>query len=79
MQVGVDPVHFGVIMVFNCGVGLLTPPVGAALYVGSGISGVKMERLARRMLPFCGVMFAALLLITYVDAFSLWLPGILVK
>ncbi len=77
--VGVDPVHFGVVMIFNCGIGLLTPPVGAGLYVGCGISGIKMEVLAKRMIPFYIVMTAALLLITYVPAISLWLPSILMK
>ncbi len=79
MQVGVDPVHFGVIMVFNCGIGLLTPPVGAGLYVGCGYSGLKMEQLSKRMIPFYIVMFFTLLLLTYVPEFSLWLPGVLIK
>ena len=79
MQVGVDPVHFGVIMVFNCGIGLLTPPVGAGLYVGCGYSGLKMEQLAKRMIPFYIVMFFTLLLITYIPAFSLWLPGVMMQ
>lgn len=78
-QVGINPVHFGVVMVFNCGVGLLTPPVGGGLYVGCGISGLKMERVAKRMIPFYAVMFVVLLLLTYIPQFSLWLPGILVK
>lgn len=79
MQVGVDPVHFGVVMVFNCGVGLLTPPVGAGLYMGSGITGIRMEKLAKRMLPFYAIMFIVLVLLTYVPEFSLWLPGIMMK
>lgn len=79
MQVGVDPVHFGVIMVFNCGIGLLTPPVGAGLYVGCGFSGLKMERLAKNMIPFYIVMFATLIIITYFPQVSLWLPSVLMK
>lgn len=75
--VGVDPVHFGVIMIFNCGVGLCTPPVGGVLYVGSGISGIKLETLSRRMLPFYAVMIIALMLITFIPQFSLWLPSVL--
>lgn len=77
MQVGVDPIQFGVIIVFNCGVGLLTPPVGAGLFVGCGISNLKMEQLSRRMIPFYAVMFLTLLLITYIPQISLWLPGLL--
>lgn len=77
-SVGVDPIHFGVVMVFNCGVGLLTPPVGGGLYVGCGISGLKMERVAKAMIPFYVVMVIVLILLTYVPQFSLWLPGLLV-
>lgn len=79
MQVGVDPVHFGVLMIFNCGIGLLTPPVGGVLYVASGISALPIERLTRKMLPMYLVMIVALLLVTFVPAISLWLPGILIK
>lgn len=77
MQVGVDPVHFGVIMVFNCGIGLLTPPVGAGLYVGCGYSGLKMEQLSKSMIPFYIIMFLTLLIITYLPEISLWLPAIM--
>lgn len=79
MSVGVSPVHFGVLMIFNCGVGMLTPPVGGVLYLGSGLSGVKLEELSRRMLPFYAIMVLALFLITYIPQISLWLPGLLTK
>lgn len=79
MSVGVDPVHFGVIMIFNCGVGLCTPPVGGVLYVASGISGIKLEHLSRRMLPFYALMIVALLIITFIPQVSLWLPNLLIN
>lgn len=78
MQVGVDPVHFGVLMIFVCGIGLLTPPVGGVLYVASGISGIDIGRLSKKMLPFYAVMIIALLLVTYIPQISLWLPGVLI-
>jgi TRAP-type C4-dicarboxylate transport system permease large subunit len=63
---GIDPVHFGVVMVMNLCIGLMTPPVGAVLYVGSGLSNLSIYRLGRGMLPFIVVMVVVLLLITYV-------------
>jgi tripartite ATP-independent transporter DctM subunit len=63
---GIDPVHFGVVMVMNLCIGLMTPPVGAVLYVGSGLSNLSIYRVTRGMLPFIVVMTIVLLLITYV-------------
>ena len=77
VQVGVDPVHFGVVMIFTCGIGLLTPPVGGVLYVGSGISGISIERLTKKMLPFYITMLVALVLVTFIPELSLWLPRLL--
>lgn len=79
MQVGVNPLHFGVIMILNCGIGLLTPPVGGVLYVGSGLSGMSIGALAKKMLPMYAVMVIALMIVTYVTQFSLWLPKVLIK
>lgn len=76
-SIGVDPVHFGVIMIFNLGIGLITPPVGGVLFVTSGIANMKMEKLVKCMLPFYAVMFLALILITYVPAFTMFLPNLL--
>jgi len=70
-------VHFGVIMVLNLGIGLLTPPVGGVLFVGSAISGISIERLSVAMLPFYLVMVLVLLLVTYAPMLSLWLPRML--
>jgi tripartite ATP-independent transporter DctM subunit len=63
---GIDPVHFGVVMVMNLCIGLMTPPVGAVLYVGSGLSNLSVYRLSRGMLPFIVVMTVVLFLITYI-------------
>jgi tripartite ATP-independent transporter DctM subunit len=74
---GVDPVHFGMIMLLNLGIGLLTPPVGATLFVGCAVGKVTMEEVMRGIWPFYGVMFVVLMLVTYVPSFSLWLPRLL--
>lgn len=71
---GIDPVHFGMIMMTNLGIGLITPPVGSVLFVASAVSKQKIEQVVRAMLPFYGVLFIVLLLITYIPAISLWLP-----
>ena len=71
---GVDPVHFGMIMLLNLGIGLCHPPVGATLFVGCAVGKVTIEQVMRRIWPFYGVMFAVLMLVTYVPELSLWLP-----
>lgn len=71
-HLGVDPVQFGLIMVINLTIGLLTPPVGTALYLASSISGVAVMRLSIAMLPFIGIMLAVLGLVTYVPGFTSW-------
>lgn len=78
-QIGMDPVHFGVMLIMNLGIGLLTPPVGNVLFVGSSVSGVPIERLAKTILTQLAVMVAALLIITFVPAFSMALPDFLMK
>jgi tripartite ATP-independent transporter DctM subunit len=74
---GVDPVHFGMIMILNLGIGLLTPPVGPTLFVGCAVGKVTMEDVTRTLWPFYIPMLAVLLLVTYVPALSLWLPSLL--
>ena len=74
---GVDPVHFGMIMMLNLGIGLCHPPVGAILFVGCAVGKVTIEEVMRRIWPFYGVMFAVLMLVTYVPSISLWLPRLL--
>ena len=74
---GVDPVHFGMIMLLNLGIGLCHPPVGATLFVGCAVGRVSMEDVMKEIWPFYGVMFAVLMLVTYIPAISLWLPRLL--
>lgn len=74
---GVSLVQFGAIMVLNLGIGLITPPVGAVLYIGSGISGVRVEKLVKAMIPFYLMMIIALLLITYIPEITLFIPRLM--
>lgn len=76
-KMGVDPVHFGMIMMVNLGMGLITPPVGTVLFVGSAIAKLKIGVVARAMTPFFVALFVVLMLVTYVPWLSLWLPGVL--
>jgi tripartite ATP-independent transporter DctM subunit len=76
MKLGIDPVHFGMIMITNLGIGLITPPVGPTLFVGCAIGKVTMEEVTRHLWPFYGAMCLSLLLVTYIPAISLWLPGL---
>jgi tripartite ATP-independent transporter DctM subunit len=76
LKLGIDPVHFGMIMILNLGIGLITPPVGPTLFVGCAIGKVTMEQVTKELWPFYVVMCAALLLVTYIPALSLWLPGL---
>lgn len=71
---GIDPVHFGMIMMVNLGIGLITPPVGSVLFVASAVSKQKIEAVVKAMLPFYCVLFMVLMLVTYIPAISLWLP-----
>jgi tripartite ATP-independent transporter DctM subunit len=72
--IGVDPVHFGMIMMVNLGMGLITPPVGGVLFVGSAIAKLPMETVVKALLPFYVALFAVLMAVTYLPAISLWLP-----
>jgi tripartite ATP-independent transporter DctM subunit len=74
VNLGVDPVHFGMIMMLNLGIGLCHPPVGAILFVGCAVGEVTIEQVMRRIWPFYAVMFGVLMLVTYIPAISLWLP-----
>ncbi|MBA0168607.1 MULTISPECIES: TRAP transporter large permease [Pectobacterium] len=74
VSLGVDPVHFGMIMMVNLGVGLITPPVGSVLFVASAVSKQKIEQVVKAMLPFYCGLFVVLMLVTYIPAISLWLP-----
>jgi tripartite ATP-independent transporter DctM subunit len=76
LKLGIDPVHFGIVMILNLGIGLITPPVGPTLFVGCAIGKVTMEQVSKELWPFYGAMCLALLLVTYIPALSLWLPGL---
>jgi hypothetical protein len=73
-ELGVHPVHFGMVMMVNLGIGLITPPVGSVLFVASAVSSRTIEQVTKAMLPFFGALFAVLMLVTYVPNLSLWLP-----
>ncbi len=74
---GVDPVHFGIIIMVNLGIGLLTPPVGSVLFVGSAVGNLKIEALVKAMYPFFAVLLALLALVTYWPGLTLWLPRVM--
>jgi tripartite ATP-independent transporter DctM subunit len=78
-HIGVDPVHFGMIMMVNLGMGLITPPVGGVLFVGSAIAKLPIEKVTRALYPFFIALLFVLALVTYVPAISLWLPGVALK
>ncbi|MBQ3790318.1 MAG: TRAP transporter large permease [Lachnospiraceae bacterium] len=73
-SIGIDPIQFGIMMVLNCGIGLLTPPVGAVLFIGSAVGKVKMEKVVKATLPFYLCMIIALILITFIPEISLCIP-----
>ncbi|KMM37246.1 TRAP transporter large permease [Guptibacillus hwajinpoensis] len=78
MQLGIDPVLFGVILTVNLAIGFCTPPLGVNLFVASGISGLSIEKLSRAILPYFVIMIVLLLLISYVPSISLYLPDLLI-
>ncbi len=79
VHIGVDPVHFGVIMVLNLMIGLLTPPVGMVLYVLSRVAGVSFDRCVTATAPFLIPLVAVLLLVTFVPAVALWVPTLIYR
>ena len=79
VKLGVDPVHFGMIMMVNLGIGLLTPPVGAVLFVGSAVAKLKIEAVVKALYPFFVALLLVLAMVTYIPAISLWLPNLMFK
>ena len=75
-KLGLDPVHFGIIMVLNLCIGLCTPPVGSVLFVGVGIAKTSIEKVVKPLLPLFLAMLLALFLVTYFPQLSLWLPSL---
>lgn len=74
--IGIDPVHFGIIMVMNLCIGLCTPPVGSVLFVGIGVAGISLEKVIKPLIPLFIAMIAVLLFVTYIPQLSLFLPGL---
>ena len=75
-SIGISPIQFGIMVVLNCGIGLLTPPVGAVLFIGSAVAKRPMEKVVRATLPFYLCMLITLLLLTFIPQISLWLPSV---
>ena len=75
-SIGIHPIQFGIIVVLNCGIGLLTPPVGSVLFIGSAVAKLPMEKVVKATLPFYLCMIITLLLITFIPQIRLWLPGL---
>lgn len=73
-ELGVDPVHFGIIMILNLCIGICTPPVGSLLFVGVSIAGTTIEKVIKPLLPLFIAMLVALMLVTFWPDLSLWLP-----
>jgi tripartite ATP-independent transporter DctM subunit len=73
-SIGIDPIQYGIMLVLNCGIGLLTPPVGSVLFIGSGIAKRPMEKVVKEMVPFYVFMIIALILITFIPAITLCIP-----
>lgn len=73
-ELGMDPVHFGILMTFNLSIGICTPPVGSTLFVGCSVSGVKIDQVIKPLLPFYAILILTLFIVTFVPQLSLWLP-----
>lgn len=76
IELGVDPVHFGIVMVLNLCIGLCTPPVGSVLFIGCGVANIKIHQVIKPLMPLFLMMLFILLLVTYIPEISLWLPGL---
>lgn len=76
VDLGIDPVHFGIMMVMNLCVGLCTPPVGAVLFIGVSVANTSIQKIMKPLLPLYVVMAIVLLLVTFIPALSLWLPNL---
>ena len=75
-ELGIDPIHFGIIMVMNLCIGLCTPPVGAVLFIGCSVAGIGIDKVIKPLLPLFVAMIAALMLVTYIPQITLWLPRV---
>lgn len=78
-SIGIDPIQFGIMVILNCGIGLLTPPVGAVLFIGSAVGKTPMEKVVKATLPFYLCMIVTLLLVTFIPQISLFIPNLFAK
>jgi TRAP-type C4-dicarboxylate transport system permease large subunit len=74
IQLGIDPIHFGIIMVMNLSIGLCTPPVGSVLFVGCSVAEIPITKVISPLIPFFLAMIVTLLVVTYIPDLSLWIP-----
>ena len=72
-----SPVHFGIMMIMNLAIGTITPPVGSVLFVGCSVAHLPVEDVMKRLVPYFVAIVAGLLLVTFIPALSMWLPGVL--
>jgi C4-dicarboxylate transporter DctM subunit len=77
LKLGIDPIHFGILMIVNLAVGMTTPPVGVNLFVACQVAGLRIEQILKSMLPFYGVLLLDIAIITYLPQLTLWLPAVL--
>jgi tripartite ATP-independent transporter DctM subunit len=77
IHMGMGPVQFGIVMLLNCALGLNTPPVGTTQFVGCAIGEVSVEQVMKSILPFYGALFVVMVVVTYIPAFSTWIPSLL--
>jgi C4-dicarboxylate transporter DctM subunit len=77
MELGIDPIHLGIMMIVNREIGMITPPIGLNLFVTSGIIGMSMTRVVKAAMPFCPVLFVFLIIVTYIPIVSTWLPTLM--
>ena len=78
-SLGMDPVHFGIMLMLNLGIGLATPPVGSAMFVGCAVGNVSIERAARAMVPFYVTMVVVLLLVTFLPQVVMFVPNLIME
>jgi tripartite ATP-independent transporter DctM subunit len=76
VELGVSPLHFGIMMILNLSIGLVSPPVGSVLFVACAVAKVKLEQMIKPLLPMYAAMIVVLMLVTYVPAISEWLPSV---
>ena len=77
LKMGIDPIHFGIVIIVNLAVGMTTPPVGVNLFVACQVAGLRIEKIMKSMLPFYFILLCNMLLITYLPQLSLWLPSVM--